>query len=264
MRGIYEAAKTAGSVALELAKMSDTERTALFVQLAKAGIKGLGEMPLNEAARHVGNFIGRLAVDAVLGKGIGTAFSLLKDLKIGAKIIKETVDLSKKIKQTLGNVKIPLSDMKVVSDTMGNKWWIREGELKSLEDLIKPLESRASQTLSGVKKAVNLPAWSKLNFKLENGGRTIHFLNNHTVNGKGYLQSIAAGGRKDLFPERMSDKQIFKAVREAYENSKKVGTQIDPISGDKIVELIGHSSDGMKIRMYINLTLKQLDTAFPQ
>ena len=65
--------------------------------------------------------IGSLAVDAALGKGIGTAITLLKDLKIGTKIIIETVALSKTVKQTLGNVKVPLSDMKVVSDTLGNK-----------------------------------------------------------------------------------------------------------------------------------------------
>ncbi len=58
-------------------------------------------------------------------------------------------------------------------------------ELTKLEDLIKPLESRASKILSGG-KAVNLPAWSKLTFKLENDGKTIQLIHNHTVTGKGY------------------------------------------------------------------------------
>jgi len=60
-----------------------------------------------------------------------------------------------------------------------------EFELTKLEDLIKPLESRASKILSGG-KAVNLPAWSKLTFKLENDGKTIQLIHNHTVTGKGY------------------------------------------------------------------------------
>lgn len=137
-------------------------------------------------------------------------------------------------------------------------------ELTKLEDLIKPMESRARQTLSGVKKAINLPAWNKLTFKLENDGKTIHLINNHTVTGKGYQQSIGAGGKKDVFPANMTEKQIFRAVREAYESSKKVGTQIDCETGDTIVELVGHSQDGMEIKMYVNVPKKQLDTAFPQ
>ena len=262
LHGIYEAAKTAGSLAVELAQMPETERLQLYAQLGKAGLKGLGEMTLPEASRHIGNFIGSLAVDAALGKGIGTAIEALHGLKIGSKIIRETVALSNTVKQTLGNIKVPLSDMKVVSDTLGNKWGIRDGELKSLEDIIKPMESRAKETLSGVKKAINLPAWEKLTFKLESDGKTIHLINNHTVTGKGYQQSIAAAGRKDVFPEWMTDKQIFKAVKEAYESSKKVGTQVT--RDGTIVELVGHSKDGMTIRMYVNTTVKQLDTAFPQ
>jgi Bacterial EndoU nuclease len=110
-----------------------------------------------------------------------------------------------------------------------------------------------------------LPAWSKLTFKLEEDGKTIHLINNHTVKGKGYQQSIAAGGRKDVFPTTMSENQIFKAVKEAYENSKKVGkTQIDPLTGEKRVELLGKSKDGMQIKIYVNTTLKILETAFPQ
>ncbi len=264
LRGIYEAGKTAGSLGLELAQMSETERLQLYAQLGKAGLKGLGEMPLNVAARKIGNFIGSLAVDAALGKGIGTAITLLKDLKIGAKIIRETVALSKTVKQTLGNVKVPVPNSKVIVDAAGNKWWMPDVEVKKLEDIIKPMESRAKESLSGVKKAINLPSWSKLTFKLENDGKTIHLINNHTVTGQGYQQSIAAGGKKDVFPAWMTEKQIFKAVREAYESSKKVGTQIDDITGEKTVELIGHSKDGMEIRMYVNVTAKQLDTAFPQ
>ena len=102
-----------------------------------------------------------MAVDTALGKGIGTAISLLKDLKIGSKIIRETVELSKTVKQTLGSVKVPLSDVKVVSDTMGNKWLIRDGELKKLEDIIKPMESRAKD-LSSVKEVVRLLVWNHL------------------------------------------------------------------------------------------------------
>ena len=154
LHALYEAGKTAGSLGLELAQMPETERLQLYAQLRKAGLKGLGEMPLPEASRHIGNFIGSLAVDVALGKGIGTAVKALHGLKIGTKIISETVALSKTVKQTLGNIKVPLSDMKVVSDTMGNKWWIQDGELKKLEDLIKPMESRAKEVFSNGRRNI--------------------------------------------------------------------------------------------------------------
>ena len=58
----------------------------------------------------------------------------------------------------------------------------------------------------------------------------------------------------------MTDKQIFKAVKEAYENSKKVETQ--ELFGQKRVRLIGESN-GMKIEMWVNLTDNILETAYP-
>jgi len=68
------------------------------------------------------------------------------------------------------------------------------------------------------------------------------------------------GGKKDVFPANMTDKQIFKAVKEAYENSKKVETQ--ELFGQKRVRLIGESN-GMKIEMWVNLTDNILETAYP-
>ena len=127
---------------------------------------------------------------------------------------------------------------------------------EKLEDLIKPLESRAQQTLSGVKKAINLPAWEKLTVDIE------HILSGHKAGGSRLVNSIRDGKGKDVFPERMTDKQILSSIKEAYGNAKKIGTQ-DTQEG-KIIELIGHSKDGMKIKMYINTTTKTLDTAFPQ
>ncbi len=141
LNALYEAGKTVGSLAVELAKMPETERLQLYAQLGKAGLKGLGEMPLNVAARKIGNFIGSLAVDAALGKGIGTAITLLKDLKIGAKIIRETVELSKTVKQTIGNVKVPVPNSKVIVDATGNKWWMLDVEVKKLEDIVKTMKS---------------------------------------------------------------------------------------------------------------------------
>ena len=148
-----------------------------------------------------------------------------------------------------------------IATTTGDKLRFPTLETAKLGELTKALESRALQTLDGVKKAINLPAWSKLTYKLEEDGKTIHLINNHTINGKGYQQSIAAGGRKGIYPEWMSEKQIFKSIREAYENSKKVETQI--INGEKKVRLVGQSGN-LTIEMWVNLTTDTLETAYPK
>lgn len=243
-----------------LKNLSQEDLMKIYESLKAEGHKFIFEKDISEVSRDVGKVVGAAAVEFILGKGLGAGLKALRGLKSFPTII-EGVN---KAKQAFNKVPIPVPGVKVAVDTMGNKIFLPDLEVKKLEDLIKPLESRATQTLSGAKKAINLPSWSKLTFKLENDGKTIHFLHNHTVNGKGYQASMKAGGRKDVFPANMTDRQIFKAVREAYENSKKVGTQDDLITGDKIVELVGYSNDGMKIRMYVNVTRKQLDTAFPQ
>jgi len=144
--------------------------------------------------------------------------------------------------------------MKVVVDTMGNKMMFPDIELTKLEDLIKPLESRAQQTLSGVKKAVNLPAWNKLTIDVE------HILSGHKAGGSRLTLSVKSGKGKDVFPDWMTDKQIVSSVKEAYENSRKIKTQV--VDGETIIKLIGESQ-GIKIEMYVNLTQKKLTTAYP-
>jgi hypothetical protein len=50
----------------------------LFGKLAEAGIKGLAEMPVPEAAYQLGKVVGMAAVELALGKGIGTGLKALK------------------------------------------------------------------------------------------------------------------------------------------------------------------------------------------
>lgn len=264
LKSVYEAAKTLGNLGLELAQMQPEERAKLFADLAKAGIKGLAEMPPGDAAEYLGKAVGALAVEIALGKGAGLVFRALSLTKFGASLANRTRILGGEIKQTIGKIPVPTNaSVKIVVDTTGNRMIFPDFELTKLEDLIKPLESRAQQALSGTKKAVNLPAWEKLTFKLDDDG-SIHLLSGHKVGGNRLKSSQSAGGRKDVFPEWMSDKQILKAVEQAYRSGKKVGTQIDFATGDKIIELVGYSDDGLKIRIYVNVTKKQLDTAFPQ
>lgn len=135
-------------------------------------------------------------------------------------------------------------------------------ELTKLEDLIKPLESRAQKVLSsGAEKvkAINLPAWEKLTFKVDAGETKPHFLTGHKI-GEGRLaQSIKDGGRKTVFPEWMSGKQILNAIKDAYNNGKKVKTQF--LDGEKVVTVEG-TSNGLSIRIHINLDLSRIESAY--
>ncbi len=212
-------------------------------------------MPVAGAAEYLGKAVGSLAVEIALGKGIGAGLTALRGLPAATAFLKTANEL----KQTIGKLPVPTPGMKVVVDTMGNKMVFPDVELTKLEDIIKPMESRASKILSGgveKAKAINLPAWNKLTVDVE------HILERHKIGGKILKQSTAAGGAKDVFPEWMTDKQILSAVKEAYGNAKKVETQVRE-SGEKVAVLIGKSGN-LEIKMYINLTTKILETAFPQ
>jgi hypothetical protein len=261
-----------GKLGVQLAAMPEIQRNMLFAGLAEAGIKGLAEMPIGDAAYQVGKVVGMAAVELALFKGAGIvagtglkALKAISGMEMGKTLMSSAVQMSKKAGETLGKIPIP-KGVKVVEVAIegGNKLRFPTFETAKLGEITKAMESRALQMLDGVKKAISLPKFEKLSFMLEDDGKTIHFINNHTVKGKGYKQSIAAGGRKDVYPEWMSDKQIFKAVKEAYENSKKVGkTQIRD-DGDKVIVLLGKSKDGMSVKMFVNITQKMLETAFPQ
>lgn len=60
---------------------------------------------------------------------------------------------------------------------------------------------------------------------------------------------------KDLFPNNMSQKQIKKAITNAYKHGKKVKTQ-----GNR-VKIRGKSS-GMTIEMLVNIRTKEIETAY--
>nr|MBA4185202.1 hypothetical protein [Acidobacteriota bacterium] len=142
VKGLYEAAKTIGNVGLKLAQMEPDERAKLFSDLAKAGVKGLAEMPIGDAAEHLGNIVGRIAVEAALGKSVAVVFKALSASKIGAEILQETVKLGKGIKETVGKVPIPTNaGVKVLTDTLGNKMVFPDFELTKLEDIVKMMKS---------------------------------------------------------------------------------------------------------------------------
>jgi hypothetical protein len=147
----------------------------------------------------------------------------------------------------------------VFATTTGEKLRFPTFETARLGEITKAPESRALQTLDGVKKAISLPKFEKLSFRIDPGEIKPHFLTGHKTGGSRLVQSIKDGGLKGVFPEWMNDKQITNAIKEAYKNSKKVKTQI--INGEKKVKLIGQSGD-LTIQMWVNLTTKTLESAY--
>jgi rhs family protein (fragment) len=66
-------------------------------------------------------------------------------------------------------------------------------------------------------------------------------------------------GKKDLFPENMTERQIKKAILEAYSKAKRIRTQ----SGDSNKVLVRGQADGMTIEMWVNKATKLIETAYP-
>jgi len=92
--------------------------------------------------------------------------------------------------------------------------------------------------------AVNLPAWKKIQIDME------HILSGHTVGGS------RVSNAKTLFPARMNESEIEKAIREAYKNGKKVSSQDGSV-------LIRGTSGKLTIEMWVNLETKTIETAYP-
>ena len=82
-----------------------------------------------------------------------------------------------------------------------------------------------------------------------------HIMDIHTKCGDVAKQS----GKKDLFPENMTDRQIKKAILEAYSKAKRIRTQ----SGDSNKVLVRGQADGMTIEMWVNKATKLIETAYP-
>jgi Bacterial EndoU nuclease len=121
------------------------------------------------------------------------------------------------------------------------------------------MESRALQTLDGVKKAISLPKFEKLTLRLDKDG-SVHIFSGHKKGGSRLKLSNAMGGDKDVFPEWMNEKQILNMVKEAYKNGKRVKTQIQDTG--KVVTVEGYAN-GRKVRIHVNLDENIIDSAYP-
>lgn len=82
-----------------------------------------------------------------------------------------------------------------------------------------------------------------------------HIMDRHTKCGDVAKHS----GKKDLFPENMTERQIKKAILEAYSKAKRIRTK----SGDSNKLLVRGQADGMTIEMWVNKATKLIETAYP-
>jgi hypothetical protein len=94
----------------------------------------------------------------------------------------------------------------------------------------------------------NLPAWKKLTLDMD------HVAARHMPGGR------EVGPTKSLF-ENMTEVQIRNAVEAAYRSGRRLETQVG-WQGQVRVRMRGHGS-GYEIEMWVNLTSKHVETAYP-
>lgn len=107
-----------------------------------------------------------------------------------------------------------------------------------------PPEKPSSTPAGARPKPVNLPAWKDVGIDMD------HIASGHMRGG------LRVGPRKDLFPDHMTRAQVESAVRQAYRYGDRLATQ-----GARV--LIEGPGPGFRIRMWVNLEAKVIETAFP-
>ncbi len=130
----------------------------------------------------------------------------------------------------------------------------RMANMSPLEKLLFPLDfvMPLSVSAKGVGVAArlckprNLPAWRRIMIDMD------HIASGHMKGGSRVTEATS----KSLFPEWMTAEQVEKAVREAYRYGQKLETQ-----GERV--LVEGTSEGLTIRMWINKTTNEIETAFP-
>jgi hypothetical protein len=94
------------------------------------------------------------------------------------------------------------------------------------------------------KKPISLPSWKNIDINME------HIASGHMVGGS-RVSTI-----KDLFPQYMSIGQVEATVRQAYRFCERVATQ-----GERV--LVRGSARGLRVEMWVNLSTRTIETAYP-
>ncbi len=97
-------------------------------------------------------------------------------------------------------------------------------------------------------KPINLPSWKRVKIDME------EVLTGHTKGGSRVMRN----SRKDLFYDGMTEKQIEKAIRNAYRYGRRIGSQ--PPHRVKVSGPFGNK----RIEMWVNTKAKEIETAYPK
>ncbi len=106
---------------------------------------------------------------------------------------------------------------------------------------------RTTNNVGPKPKPVNLPGARKITVNMP------HVKSGHMMGGS----RLMPGSRKDVFPSRMTESQVERAIKQAYETCSRIETQ------DHRIKVRGTSEDGLTIDMWVNTQTKQIETAWP-
>ena len=88
-----------------------------------------------------------------------------------------------------------------------------------------------------------------------------HVLSGHSDGGN------RGGPNKSTFPKWMTPLAIERAIRYAYENSEKIGKMViswDKSVGECVKQFLEGPCGDMRIRMWVNYTIKKIESAWPK
>jgi Bacterial CdiA-CT RNAse A domain len=125
-----------------LLTLSPSDIAKIASNLASDGVEWAKNATPGEIAEKAGEIIGAAIVEIILGKGAGVALRALRGTKAITSLVNKTKDAADAFKQAAGNIPIPTPGVRVVTDTMGNRYVFPNLELNKLDDLIRPMERR--------------------------------------------------------------------------------------------------------------------------
>lgn len=131
-----------------LANLSREDLLKIYENLKQAGYDLIFTEDVSDVAEKAGRVVGAALVELALGKGTGLLLRALKGTRYAAVLIEKGKEVAAGIRNTVGRVPIVPPGFKVAVMTDGTPIFMKTGEWKRLDDLIKPLQTSAREVLS--------------------------------------------------------------------------------------------------------------------
>jgi hypothetical protein len=141
LRGIKDAL-------VQISNLSLDELKTIVVNGVKGGAEWIKNASGPEIAEKAGEIVGSAVVEIALGKGAGALLKALRGTRALTAVIEKTEHVLQAAKQTIGKIPIPTVGASIIETTTGERLLFPRGELTKLEDLLKPMESRAQSAVS--------------------------------------------------------------------------------------------------------------------